>query len=160
MWGNVCGHVFISIPTHSADTTSQDESRLSLTFYLSYVLGCPVSDSLLTCPPPGEMPSNRGEAWHASRCVSGNEICLLARFCMSSGATCFQTLCGVPVKMRPRAKTEHGANLKPYQELSLPPPKALPSLPFFSPYCYLLLYCLLGYNCRESSSSMAIVIYC
>lgn len=39
VWGNVCGHVFISIPTRSADTTSQDESRVSLTFYLSYVTG-------------------------------------------------------------------------------------------------------------------------
>lgn len=39
VWGNVCGRVFISIPTHSADTTSQDEQRVSLTFYLSYVTG-------------------------------------------------------------------------------------------------------------------------
>lgn len=63
------------------------------------------------------------------------------------------------MKMRPRAKAEHGAYHKPYQELSLLPPKALPHLPFFSPYCYLLLCCLLGNHHRKSSSFMTIAIY-
>ena len=43
-------------------------------------LGCPVDDSLLPCPLPGESPSNGGEAWHASQCVRSLGIRLLARF--------------------------------------------------------------------------------